>query len=360
MPPLKLALAGLGQAARNIHIPALSRAADCWVLAAAFDPDPAAREAFSKSRPGIPVVDSYEALLDQRPDAVAVVSPPAFHAEQTAAALAAGCHVFCEKPMAGSVEEADGMLDAARRTGRRLLINGEFPDMRIHQAARAQLGSEDFGRLLFLRIAQSFRATESTEAGWRAELRRRVCFDFGVHVFDLACWLFGELPSRLDCRMPDPVRSGKESIDLITLEWADGRAASIVLNRLAQGPHRYLDMDLTGERGQIVTSLGGEADLRIGFRKGPIRPYVRGVWAPGGRCVLRRGERSRTLAVESFEPFADASARRLRALHAWIADGEAPERGADYHRNLLALTLAAYDSAEMDRAVDVKALIAGR
>lgn len=359
MKTLGVALAGLGQAARNIHLPALAKLSDRFVLKAAFDPDEGARRAFAEKRPEVSVVDSYEALLEEEAEVVSIVSPPAFHERQTVDALEAGRHAFCEKPMAGDLGEADRMLEAARKTGRRLLINGEFPDMRIHRAARAQLCSEEFGRLLLLRITQSFRATEETEAGWRAEARRRVCFDFGVHVFDLACWLFGEAPARLDCRMPDPVQADKESVNLITLEWEDGRAASIVLNRLARGPHRYLDMELTGERGEITTSLGGEARVEVGIRKGPPRPYLTAAWAPGGRCVLRNGDRSRTLATESFEPFADAAAERLKALHDWVCEGREPERGAEHHRMLLALTLAAYQSAESGRAIDVTGLRAG-
>src|SRR5260370_27835353 len=45
------------------------------------------------------------------------------------------------------------------------------------------IGSSEFGRLLFLQAWQSFRPTDHTEAGWRGELKRRLCFEFGIYVF---------------------------------------------------------------------------------------------------------------------------------------------------------------------------------
>ena len=180
MSQLRVAIVGLGQAARNIHLPALAATTELFELVAAFDPDESARTAFEKSHAGVPWAESLEELLAGSPDVVLLASPPAFHESQTLAALEAGCHVFCEKPMAEDLEQADRMLGAAERTGRRLLINSEFPDLAIHRAARDQVGSEEFGRLLFLRVTQNFRVTDATESGWRASTERRVAFDFGL------------------------------------------------------------------------------------------------------------------------------------------------------------------------------------
>ena len=159
--------------------------------------------------------------------------------------------------------------------------------------------------------------------------------------------------------MPRPTPDGKETLDLIHLECDDGRAASIVLNRLAQGAHRYLDLELTGERGEITTSIGGEARLELGLRTGPKRPYLDAVWARGGRAVLTTSGGQRVLATESFQPFVDATAVRLRTLHQWITEGVTPERDARHHRTILALMLAAYESAETGGPADASAWLAG-
>ena len=192
----------------------------------------------------------------------------------------------------------------------------------------------------------------ATEAGWRAEAKRRVCLDFGVHLFELMRYLFEESPARIDCRMPDPAGEGVEVVNLIHLEWADGRAAAFVLNRLAQGAQRYLDLTLTGERAEIACSLGGRAKLELGLTRTPKRPYAKIDWARSGKAVLRRGRWEKTLGREGAHPFVAATTRRLTDLErAARTSGTVERMGAD-HRETLALALAAYESAETGRAVD--------
>ena len=66
---------------------------------------------------------SAEAMLaTEKLDVVSVCTPNKFHVELALAALAAGCHVLCEKPMAMNAAEAQAMLDAAKRNDRLLMI----------------------------------------------------------------------------------------------------------------------------------------------------------------------------------------------------------------------------------------------
>ncbi len=349
----RLAILGLGQATRNIHLPALAGLPDRFRIVAGMDPDPYARGLFAERFPDARAVETVQEALACSPRIVLIASPPHLHAEQAIAALDGGCHVFCEKPMATSLDEADAMTKAASEAGRALVINSEFPDMLIFRAAKREIGSRRFGRLLFASVAQDFRRDERTEAGWRGETRRRVCLDFGIHLFELVRYFFGESPARIDCRMPDPCREGKEVMNLVHLEWADGRAAAFVINRLAQGPQRYLEMRLTGEYGEITCSIGGRASVEAGLTPAPIRPYARLHWARGGEAVLRRGRNERTLARESASPFVDATRARLQELEQAIRSAGNVERmGAD-HRETLKLALAAYESAESGRAVEV-------
>lgn len=79
--------------------------------------------------------DIAEALAAVDVDAVSVAAPPAVHAQHVLAALAAGKHVMCEKPMARNVAEAEAMVSAARAAGVVALIDHE---LRFH-SARATL-----------------------------------------------------------------------------------------------------------------------------------------------------------------------------------------------------------------------------
>jgi predicted dehydrogenase len=146
MESLKIAIVGLGQAAHNTHIPALGSLKDRFKIVAACDPDAVVREKAKASLPAATIYSDLAELLSQETlAAVNICSPPDGHADDVRQALAAGLHVFCEKPVAMSLAEADGMLAASDAAGRVLAVNGQFPDMAIHQAARTEVASPRFG-----------------------------------------------------------------------------------------------------------------------------------------------------------------------------------------------------------------------
>ena len=90
------------------------------------------RGALSAELGGLPEFsDYYEALKATRPDVVSINTYPETHGPYARAALEAGCHVFCEKPLAETVEEAQSIVDAARRQNRKLVI-GYI--LRVHPA----------------------------------------------------------------------------------------------------------------------------------------------------------------------------------------------------------------------------------
>jgi len=67
--------------------------------------------------------DYREMLSREELDAVSVVTPDHLHREPVLAAIAAGCHVLCEKPLATGVEDAEAMVTAAKRAGVKLMVN---------------------------------------------------------------------------------------------------------------------------------------------------------------------------------------------------------------------------------------------
>lgn len=87
-------------------------------------------------------------LADPSIDCVDICLPPALHAEATIAALRAGKHVFCEKPMALTTDECDRMLEAARQAGKLLLIGHVLPLFPEYAAAHQLIQSGQYGKLL--------------------------------------------------------------------------------------------------------------------------------------------------------------------------------------------------------------------
>jgi predicted dehydrogenase len=135
-----------------------------------------------------------EMLAAAKLDIVSVATPNKFHKPLTIAALKAGCHVLCEKPMAMNAAEGREMLAAAKAAGKRLMINFSFRFREQSWALKRQvetgiLGDIYFGRTIWLR-----RRGMPGFGGWfgtKALAGGGPLIDLGVHRLDLALWLMG-------------------------------------------------------------------------------------------------------------------------------------------------------------------------
>lgn len=336
-----IAVLGLGAAARNIHLPAIARIPGL-TLVGGVDPF------VDKAGFRFPVHDTLAGLLAAgRPDIVAIVTPPDSHYPLILECLAAGLHVFCEKPFVLTLEEGHAVIAAAAAANRHVVVNNEFRFMNVHAAAKARIGTPGFGALLFVSMHQTFLVTDDTEKGWRGQGNRRTCFEFGTHALDLCRFFFGEEPASISARMPKPGRpDGPDYLNLIQMEFSGDRVAHITLDRLSRGPHRYLDIRLDGTEATIETRLGGQAQLAVGIRGGSRRPYAQLDLAPGGSAHLLQGDRRTRLATDPTGIFAHSTAKLLGAMVAAIAAGTPPPCGAADNIHTLALMLAAYGSAD--------------
>lgn len=352
---VRLAIIGLGSVTRNLHLPAYSRLRDKVDVVAGCDVDPAARASSRRTPQVSQIYDNPEEMIEKtKPDMVSICTPPSLHHQQCLMALENGCHVFCEKPLAESLTQADDIIRTSERSRRFVVVNSQFPYMNIHLSAKKRIGSAEFGRLLFLHAWQTFQPTAATEAGWRGTMQRRLCFEFGVHVFELIRFFFEDMPAKILCLMPNPRSEDRSDvINVISMEFADGRAASIVLDRLSMGPEHYLEMRLDGERASIRTSIGGEVRFEVGLHTRKRQPFMRVHLVKGGKAVLQKGERSRIIGKDGINPFASATAVHLRNFITALETGRTPPGTARDNRNTLALAFAAYDSAQSGRALEL-------
>lgn len=195
-------------------------------------------------------------------DAAIVASPSAYHASQAIEAMEAGLHVLCEKPMAGTVAEAEAMLEASRRT-EKLLAIGLF--RRFFPSSRAIgdfIRSEALGRLRNYTIAEGglFNWQAASPTFFQKEhAHGGVLHDVGVHVLDLVIDWLGE-PE--DFCYGDDAAGGLETNCLLQLHHRRGLSGSVRLSRDYTTANRYF---FEFERGWIGWR-GGQADrIEIGL-----------------------------------------------------------------------------------------------
>jgi predicted dehydrogenase len=127
-------------------------------------------------------------------DVVSVATPNKFHKPLTIAALEAGCHVLCEKPMAMSAAEGREMLAAAEAADKRLMINFSYRFNEQSQALKREVDAGILGDIYFGRTVWHRRRGLPRFGGWfgqRALSGGGPLIDLGVHRLDLALWLMG-------------------------------------------------------------------------------------------------------------------------------------------------------------------------
>lgn len=149
------------------------------------------------------IYTKYEDLLaDPDIQAVSVCLPTWLHAPTTIAALKAGKHVLCEKPMATSARDAQAMADAAKEAGKVLMISHNQRFQAQAQCLKRTVARGDLGRIYFVRagwrrpmgrlpLADHRRATGGLNRNWFCERAKGggALFDLGSHMLDLSLWM---------------------------------------------------------------------------------------------------------------------------------------------------------------------------
>jgi predicted dehydrogenase len=133
-------------------------------------------------------------LAVEKFDVVSICTPNKFHKALAIAAFESGSHVLCEKPMAMNAEEGRAMLAAAKRAGKRLMINFSYRFSAASRGLKTQVDSGMFGDFYFGRTVWHRRRGMPGFGGWfgtKALAGGGPLIDLGVHRLDLALWLMG-------------------------------------------------------------------------------------------------------------------------------------------------------------------------
>jgi predicted dehydrogenase len=189
---MRLGIIGCGYVTIDRHLPALRHVPEIEVVAVADAVPERAAEAARRTPHGRPV-DVDALLADDTIDAVAVCTPPAAHAELAVAALDAGKHLFLEKPLATSLEEADRIAEHAARSPGRVLVGLNFRRHRLVARARRLVREGRLGRIQAVRSAFTNPVLDAaTEWKTKRPLAGGALVDRAVHHFDLWRYVLGE------------------------------------------------------------------------------------------------------------------------------------------------------------------------
>src|SRR5579883_2835055 len=190
---LRVGIAGVGGIGRDQHLPGWAKVPFAEVTALA-DNSPTALERAAALVPGARRFDDWRDLVARTDlDAIDICAPNALHVPIALAALQAGKHVLCEKPLATTSAEVTALADAARSAGKLLMAAQQ---LRFDKSARQLKGLIDAGMVGDIYYARAQWLRRRLLPALPTFTERRLsgggpAVDIGVHVLDLAYWLMG-------------------------------------------------------------------------------------------------------------------------------------------------------------------------
>ena len=316
-PPLRIALIGtafMGRAHTNAwrtvgHVFGLDRPIELRVLCGRDSVGTAA----AAQRMGWleHSTDWREVVARADVDVVDICTPVASHADIAIAALAAGKHVLCEKPLALDVPSAERMAAAAAEAESHGVIGMLAHNYRRVPALaklRALIESGALGRIRHLRVAylQDWGADPNVPSSWRfraAEGGSGALADLGSHAVDLVHFLTGRRITSVSAlqrtfvpNRPAPHGTEQVPVDVDDATWwiaeLDDAVASFEVSRMATGRRNGLELEIFGDRGSAQFDLERLNELRIGGTTDaaarrtvlitePDDPYLSAWWPTG-------------------------------------------------------------------------------
>jgi predicted dehydrogenase len=219
-------------------------------------------------------------LADEAIDVVHVCTPNALHAGQARAALSAGKHVVCEKPLATSVTDAAALVAQAASAS----LVGTVPFVyRFHplvREARARVQAGELGRLLSVHgsYLQDW-LLDSGDDNWRVDEasggRSRAFADIGSHLVDLTEFVTGDRITRVSAttRTFFDARAQHASITTedaaaVVVETAGGALGTLLVSQVAPGRKNRLQLEIAGSAESIGFDQEQPETLWVGRRRG--------------------------------------------------------------------------------------------
>ena len=227
-PVSRVAVVGLGIG--RMHVWSWRRMKDRFAVVAVSDLEQA-KAVESAERIGADVASFDELIHRDDIDVIDLCTPPSLHLDQIVAALTAGKHVVCEKPLVGSLHDLDLVAEAEAASGRRVMPIFQYRFGNGLQKVKALVDSGVAGRAYTSSVEVSWRRRADYYAvpwrgKWETELGG-VLLSQAVHALDMLTYIAGP-PARVFARLKTMVNDIEvEDCAAISLEMADGSLATV-------------------------------------------------------------------------------------------------------------------------------------
>lgn len=251
----RVGVIGAGAIAQACHLPGYARQTGVSLVAFS-DPSPPRHKEMGDAYPEMKGYAHYLHMLDQEKlDVVSICTPNKFHAPAAIAALEAGCHVLCERPMACTAAECDKMIAAAKKARRKLMVGCTHRLFSGPQKCHELLEKRALGKPFMIRARF---AHGGPYPGWAKDdwfynkelAAGGALLDMGIHAIDLCLWLFGPITA-VSARTAALVRKIEvEDNAVLLLEFKNGALGYIEVGWTSK--QGFSGLEIYGTDGSLI------------------------------------------------------------------------------------------------------------
>lgn len=327
---VRVGVVGYGTMGR-VHSQALQAIPEAQLVVVA-DADPE-RRAQAQRDYGVDTVSSIEELLRAEDiDLVDICTPTYLHESHFAEAIKAGKHIFCEKPLARTLEEGQRMLELSSGYDKKIGIGHVVRFMPAYESIRKAVLDGEIGGAA---VARTFRGGAKFPQGWHDwfadfDLSGGVILDLTIHDIDYLRWLFGDVE-----RVYAKTTHGRTTAHL---EWA------FILLRLKNGVMAHVEGSWANYPGEFYTTLeiAGEGGM-VSYDSRKTQP-IHGVSIDGGPVAVNGSS-----SVSADSPYY----LELKDMVDAILEDRPPRVTVEDALATLKVTLAAVESARTGQVVEL-------
>ncbi len=355
---LKMGLVGGGQGSFIGKVHSIAACLDnrAEVVAGAFSSNPERSKASASDYNVSPAraYGSYQEMFDkesklpegERIDFVSVTTPNHTHFEIAKAAVDAGFHVVCDKPMTFDLAQAEELAQAVDNSNVVFALTHNYTGYPLVRQAREMIRSGELGEIQAIRasyiqgwLRTKLEDSDQKQAAWRTDPTKSGaagCFgDIATHAYNLGRYMSGLLPSEISCHLRS-FEPGRKLDDYGTavIKYENGGLGTVTASQISHGRENDVTIEIDGTKGSLSWRQEEPNVMVVRCNGQPHKMYTRDPNAPymndlgRGACRLPSGH-----PEAFFEAFANVYVGAFDAIVA-LAAGEKVERKDTVYPNV--------------------------
>jgi predicted dehydrogenase len=229
---------------------------------------------------------------DQRIDFVSVTTPNHTHYEIAKAAVEAGFHVICDKPMTFDLAQAEDLAAAVSKAGVVFAVTHNYTGYPLVRQAREMIQAGEFGEIQAIRanyiqgwLRTKLEDSDQKQAAWRTDPKRSGaagCFgDIATHAFNLGRYMSGLLPTEISAHLRTFEKGRKlDDYGTAVVKYENGGIGSVTASQISHGRENDMAIEIDGTKGSLQWRQEEPNVLVVRSNGQPHRLYTRDPNAP--------------------------------------------------------------------------------